>query len=102
MIAVWPDPLILAEDAVGKQEAVRAHLKTAVWGVVHIDVLATQIFGRGISFEDDPLSVVGQRELIATYRCSRWHKISVSLASEIERGRCLSSARRGVTAKCSL
>jgi hypothetical protein len=52
------DSLILAEDAVGKQETPGTYLQPAIWKVVDIDVLATQILGLGISFQDDSLTVV--------------------------------------------
>ena len=51
------DSLILAEDAVGKQETPGTYLQPAIWKV-DIDVLATQILGVGISFQDDSLTVV--------------------------------------------
>jgi len=37
------DSLILAEDAVGKQKTPGTYLQPAIWKVVDIDVLATQI-----------------------------------------------------------
>jgi hypothetical protein len=52
------DSLILAEDAVGKQETAGTYLQPAIWKVVDIDLLATQILGVGISFQDDSLTVV--------------------------------------------
>ena len=59
------DPLILAEYGVGKQEALRTHLQAAIWEVVHVNVFAAQLLGRGVSFQDDPLTVVRQSQLAA-------------------------------------
>ena len=41
------DPLILAEDAVGKQKPFGSRLKSDVWEVIDIKILTTEIFGRG-------------------------------------------------------
>jgi hypothetical protein len=57
--------LILAEDAVGEQEALRTHLQPAIWEVININVLAAEISGHGIPFQDDSLSIVGQSQLAA-------------------------------------
>jgi hypothetical protein len=48
-------PLILGEDMVGKQEALRTYLQPAIWKVVDINVLDAQILGRGVSFQNDRL-----------------------------------------------
>src|ERR1700736_2110900 len=53
-----PDSLILAEDAVEKQETPGTSPQPAIWKGVDIDVLAPQILGLGISFQDDSLTVV--------------------------------------------
>ena len=59
------DSLIFAEDAVGKQDALRPYLQTAIWKVVDINVLAAWILGCGVSFQDDPLTIVRQGQLAA-------------------------------------
>jgi hypothetical protein len=52
------DSLILAENAVGKKKPPGTYLQSAIWKIVDVDVLATQILGGGISFHDDLFTVV--------------------------------------------
>src|SRR5579875_1911622 len=57
------DTLVFAEGAVGKRYALPANLERSVEEVIEFDVLARESLGHFVAFQDDLLTVVGDREL---------------------------------------
>jgi hypothetical protein len=52
------DPLVLAEDAIGKRVPFPSHLKRAICEVVDLDILACQLVCYLTSLENDLYAVV--------------------------------------------
>jgi hypothetical protein len=59
------DPLVLAEDAIGKRVPFPSHLERAICEVVDLDILACQLVCYLTSLENDLSAVVSQGKLLA-------------------------------------
>jgi hypothetical protein len=59
------DALVLAEDAVGKRDALPSHFKRSAAELIDVDILTGQLVCHFTSFQDDLPAIVGQAELLA-------------------------------------
>src|SRR5260370_41288548 len=59
------DPLVLAEDAIGKRVPFPSHLERPISEVVDLDVLACQLVCQLTPLEDDLSAIVGEGKLLA-------------------------------------
>jgi len=95
-------PLIFAEGAIGKKEALGADFQAVIWEVVNVNILAHKPFGKRISLQNDPLAVIRQSQLDSDIALFAVAQDIGQFSTEIDRGRCRSSGRAEGIAKRSL
>ena len=86
-IAVWLDPLILTEAAVGKQETLGADFQAVIWKIVNVNILAHEPFGKIISLQGDPLAVIRQSQLASNVALLAVAQYVGQFSTEKDRGR---------------